>query len=405
MVTPVSQGTTTITATSVDNGAKTASSLITVAPQVAVTGVSVDPTQCSFLAINETQLLTATVTPSWADNKAVNWYSSDDGVAEVDKNGLVTAKGFGTATITVATVDGNHTATCAVEVMTHVASINLEPTSKNFTAAGQTAVLSLQILPTTATNQMVSWVSSNNNVATVTQTDADPSTGTITALVTATGLGTATITVTSQDGFHQATCAVSCYEAVTGIKINTYSYSNPIERVYKSSTLGVRATTIPASAYNKNVTWTTGDPSVATVSPENSTTTSTVTLQCVSHGTTTLRVTSEEDANFYDEVPVNCEMAVFAQDGTAVTTSPVSTSYEAVSLPCPSAFPTRMTFPSMTTLHGGVSASTWFRVFGATGISHTTPPGMNYQSKAAADGTWIQSSVNSFGTVAWFCVE
>ena len=81
---------------------------------VAVTGVTLDKSEAT-LQIGGTVTLTATVVPANADNKSVNWTSSDNNVATV-ANGVVTAVAAGNATITVKTVDGNYTATCAITV-------------------------------------------------------------------------------------------------------------------------------------------------------------------------------------------------------------------------------------------------------------------------------------------------
>ncbi|MDL2214493.1 Ig-like domain-containing protein [Clostridia bacterium OttesenSCG-928-O13] len=70
----------------------------------------------------QTRQLTAAVAPATAANKAVTWGSSDSSIASVDANGLVTAVGVGTATITVTTEDGGHTDTCAVTVGSKSAS-------------------------------------------------------------------------------------------------------------------------------------------------------------------------------------------------------------------------------------------------------------------------------------------
>ncbi len=82
---------------------------------IRVTGVNISESE-RHLTIGETHQLTATVLPSDADNNAVTWSSSNTSVATVSSTGLVTAVAAGNATITVTTVDGNKTATCAVTV-------------------------------------------------------------------------------------------------------------------------------------------------------------------------------------------------------------------------------------------------------------------------------------------------
>ena len=82
---------------------------------VHVTGVSLGLTKLNLQA-GDTRNLTATITPDNATNKNVTWTSSDDDVVTVSNTGEVSAIAEGEATITVTTVDGNKTATCAVKV-------------------------------------------------------------------------------------------------------------------------------------------------------------------------------------------------------------------------------------------------------------------------------------------------
>ena len=70
---------------------------------VAVTGISVSP-ETMILKVGEEGTITATVAPSNATNKNVTWISSDETVATVDGNGVVTGIKGGTATITVTSV-------------------------------------------------------------------------------------------------------------------------------------------------------------------------------------------------------------------------------------------------------------------------------------------------------------
>ena len=121
VVTAVSDGTATVTATTQDGG-HIATSAVTVRtpppppePDVSVTGVIVSPTTAE-LAIGGTRRLTATTLPSNATNQNVTWESSDNSIATVDNDGLVTAVAEGSATITVTTVDGGYTADSEITV-------------------------------------------------------------------------------------------------------------------------------------------------------------------------------------------------------------------------------------------------------------------------------------------------
>jgi uncharacterized protein YjdB len=117
LITAIASGTATITVTTQD-GAKTETCVVTVnTANVAVASVSLSPTTAS-LAVGGTQQLTPTVLPANATNKSVNYSSSNTAVATVNGSGLITAVANGTATITVTTISGSKTSTCAVTVST-----------------------------------------------------------------------------------------------------------------------------------------------------------------------------------------------------------------------------------------------------------------------------------------------
>jgi uncharacterized protein YjdB len=82
---------------------------------VAPTGVTLDPTTLNLTVGGDPATLTATVYPADAYNK-VSWSSSDTNVATVDRYGVVSAVGAGTAIITVTTDYGYKKATCEVTV-------------------------------------------------------------------------------------------------------------------------------------------------------------------------------------------------------------------------------------------------------------------------------------------------
>jgi hypothetical protein len=114
----------------------------------------------------------------------------------------VTAQGVGTATITATAQDGsNKKGYCTITVNAPVAVTGVEvcPTSLTMNV-GDIEYLCASITPSNATNQTVTWCSSNENIATV---------GLYTGKVTAKKAGTATITATTSDGGYQASCNVT----------------------------------------------------------------------------------------------------------------------------------------------------------------------------------------------------
>ncbi len=110
-------GTTTITATSVDNPSKSASATITVTNDpIAVTGISFDNASITLKLYNE-QTLNPVITPSSATNKNVNWHSSNNDIVTVTNTGLAVGMGVGSATISATTVDGAYSASITVNVI------------------------------------------------------------------------------------------------------------------------------------------------------------------------------------------------------------------------------------------------------------------------------------------------
>ena len=82
---------------------------------IAVTGVTLNK-ETLEMVVGETETLKATLKPSNATEKGLSWKSSNETVATVDDNGMVTAVASGETTITVTTVEGTFKATCKVIV-------------------------------------------------------------------------------------------------------------------------------------------------------------------------------------------------------------------------------------------------------------------------------------------------
>ena len=109
------EGNTTITIKDEKTGATTSFNVIASKKIVNVTSVSLNKSSVQ-LDIGKTDTLIATINPNNASNKNVTWTSSNTNVATVSSSGKITAKGVGTATISVKTTDGGYTAKCEVTV-------------------------------------------------------------------------------------------------------------------------------------------------------------------------------------------------------------------------------------------------------------------------------------------------
>ena len=222
------------TTLTVNGGELTGENIPTEGVVYKVTEVKLDKDSLS-LEVGGTATLTATITPSNATDQNVTWSSNAPGVATVDSSGNVTAVAPGTATITVTTEDGNKTATCVVTVTAATVPVTGVTLSQNqaslyYNRTPNTLTLTATVAPANATNQNVTWASSDPSVATV---DAA-------GKVTAVGAGTATITVTTVDGGKTAACTVTVRPDIPP--------ANPNYRITVEATQGGTVTADPTAA-------------------------------------------------------------------------------------------------------------------------------------------------------------
>lgn len=243
----------------------------TVTVTVPVTGVTLNKSSIT-LTIGATETLTLTIEPDNASNKNVTWTSSDSNIASVDNNGIVTAVASGTATITVTSqADSTKTAYCTVTVKaTYTVTFN----SGNTSATGSMS-------PQTFTEGVAQNLTEN---------------GFSLASHTFSGWATSatggkvydnkqSITVTGNMTLY----AVWTPIAVTGVSLNKTTLSLDFSSTNNSATL--TPTILPNDAANKNVTWSSSDPSAVTVS---NTGVVTVANTATEGATATITVTTED---------------------------------------------------------------------------------------------------------------
>lgn len=253
IVTGVNPGSVTITARS-NNGKESVIKISVLDSGDEISSIRIN-TNGTSLKIGDSLTLVATILPSYAKNKSVTWTSSDSSVVSVNSSGVITANKLGTAIITATSSNGK-TATSKINVVSksvEVTSIQLNK-SKVEAKVGDKVELYGIITPTNASNQKLTWTSSDNSIATV-------SYGTVTTKKA----GTVTITATSSNGKSASSTIVISEREVTVTKI---SLSKTFTTLYIGQEEKITATLTPSNVTDKTVTWTSANPQIATVSSD-----------------------------------------------------------------------------------------------------------------------------------------
>ena len=135
--------------------------------------------------------MTLTIQPEDYPNKDVTWSSSNEDVATVDQNGLVTTKEVGTVQIR-ATLNRDNTIYSSATIVVNPIKVNkitISGYTKEYLTVNDTVDLKANVEPSDAANKNIIWESSDEKVATVDQNGK----------VTAKGQGTVSIKAKSSD--------------------------------------------------------------------------------------------------------------------------------------------------------------------------------------------------------------
>lgn len=252
LVTGVKEGTAIITAKQTINGiVKTAK--CTVYVQTSVEQVTLDPKEIS-LGIGKYETIQAMVKPSTLKGVSLKWVSSDEAIVKITEAGKlsVTVQGVagGNAVISAINQDNVVVGFCSVTVLQPVESMTLSETEVT-SRIGNKVQLRATIKPDNATNQAVTWKSSNTKVATVSDN----------GLVTMKAAGTASIICTSVDNPNvQAFCNVTVLKAVSGVTLDIDSKEMYVGENYRMTYL-----VMPSDASTPEVLWTSTNTAVVAV--------------------------------------------------------------------------------------------------------------------------------------------
>lgn len=213
------------------------------------------------IEVNESFVLSANVKPDTALDRSVQWSSSNAKVATVDSNGKVTGVAAGTAVIKAAAKDGSGKyAVCNVTVTEpepeHIAVESLKITgSTKKVAPGKKITLKVSVSPANADNQQVIWSVSNKKYASVN------SKGVVTTKKAGKGKKVTVTAVSAENGSIKATYKISIMKnAVKKIKLTGKT------TLKKGKSTTIKAKFTPAKNISKELTWTSSNKKIATVS-------------------------------------------------------------------------------------------------------------------------------------------
>lgn len=281
-----------------------------------------------------------------AEKLTLEWTSSNEDVATVDENGMVTAVGTGEADITASIKDANISSTTHVKVVILPTDVDAPDALELYTNGENEKELNAKIVPEDATEVKLAYTSSDEGVATVDEN----------GLVTAVADGECTITayivadvpVTAETATQETAAVVTDEETPTegenseatadseavtvpnnldsafgvvpdGLSATTkVTVTTKVEGITLDKTEGIlnvgntvtiTATVAPEEATNPAVTWSSSDESVATVDETGK-------ITAVATGNATITATSEDDSS----VSANYELTVQQKKAAATTT-------------------------------------------------------------------------------------
>ena len=209
-------------------------------------------TESITLVEEESYKLTATVLPADAVDKKIVWTSTNASIAKVSADGVILGVSPGSAVIKATSDDKDITAECKVTVLSRsVTGISIDPAEFSLNELEE-KVLKVTITPENAKDKTLKWESSDPTVAAV-------SYGVVYGLTA----GEAIITAYSADGDCNASCKVTVECPAKGVSFKDHNVT-----LNEGVSVQLEVTVYPERATNQILTWTSSDPSVASVSED-----------------------------------------------------------------------------------------------------------------------------------------
>jgi len=249
LITALKAGTAKITVTANDRGSIKATVDVMVLQKA--TSLTIN-TPTAVLYTNETSQLSCSVYPSDTTDKSLAFSSSDINIASISSAGQITAKKAGTVNITVKTKDGsNITKSFTLTVKQYVTSLSAEP-KELIMFTGEKADLNITVMPEDANDKTMQYVSSNEDIITMSGSGK----------ITAKKAGKAKITVTANDrGSIKATIDVTVLQKATSLTINA-----PPAVLYTNEISQLSCSVYPSDTTDKSLAFSSSDINIAIIS-------------------------------------------------------------------------------------------------------------------------------------------
>lgn len=264
-------GTTRVTAKTTDGTELTATCVVNVTNPVQSISLS---TNLVELEAKESETITASCTPSNADDVTISWHSKDATIATVAE-GRINAIRVGETEVVAKSVNGVE-AICKVIVNPTIAtSVKLNKNSLSLTT-GNSDKLEATVLPAKTTNKVVKWESTASNIVSV------DGSGNVKALSN----GTAKISAITTDGSNLSDeCVVTVTTLATSISLNQNNAN-----LIVGQSLSLNAIIQPSTTSNQNIVWKSNNNSCASVTSDG-------TVSANATGTATITATTSDGTN------------------------------------------------------------------------------------------------------------
>ena len=284
------------------------------------------------LKVSDRIRLYAKVVPTSDEEVVITWESTNEKVATVNKDGLVEAKKVGTTKI-IAKADGIESGVCEIivsdEDVIEVKELKINKSSLSL-IVGDEEILEVQIKPENATNKVLNWNSSNEEVVEVDKNGK----------LKAKKKGSALIEVTSANR-KKATCKIEVKEKeekkedkkenttdksketkpegkpveapsekpIEKIEVATLKFYNDNITMLSTDTDKMHLVITPENATEKKISWTSSNPNVATVDQEGN-------IKAVSKGETTITATAPNGVMTTGKITVKHNILIIGDSHT-----------------------------------------------------------------------------------------